>query len=325
MPLINWYPGHIAKAQNTLKEKLKLIDFVLELVDARVPSGSRFDVTRQLLGEKPRVLVFSKADLASPGRTRAWVKHYQAEGHAAVILNAQTGQGLNVLNKLLLAEAEKVTAKMVARGRLPRASRVMVVGLPNVGKSSLINKLAKKRTAKVGDKPGITRDVRWIRLGKQLELLDTPGIIPPKLDDQDLALKLAMIGSVSSEAYDPMLVAPAAIEVLLKHAPQLLAELPEPTVAGFAKKRGVILPGGGPDLAKAARMFMHDLRGGALGPITLDPPPGWLDELDDEVAAPEERTSAYDPNEPAGPDSEAGVLSEENWADPDGDEAGDEA
>ena len=273
MSLINWYPGHIAKAQNSLKEKLKLIDFVLELVDARVPSGSRFDVTRQLLGEKPRVLVFTKADLANAAHTRAWLKHYQAEGQATVILNAQTGQGLNLLQKLLLTEAEKVSAKMVARGRLPRASRVMVVGLPNVGKSSLINKLARKRTANVGDKPGITRNVRWIKLGKSLEMLDTPGIIPPKLDDQELALRLAMIGSVSTEAYDPMLVAPAAIALLAELAPHALAGLPEPTVEGYARKRGVILPGGTPDLPKASRMFLHDLRGGVLGPITLDPPP----------------------------------------------------
>lgn len=324
MPLINWYPGHIAKAQNSLKEKLKLIDFVLELVDARVPAGSRFDVTRQLLGDKPRVLVFTKADLASAVRTRAWLKHYQAEGQSAVILNAQTGQGLNLLNKLLLDEAAKVTAKMTARGRLPRASRVMVVGLPNVGKSSLINKLAKKRTAKVGDKPGVTRDVRWIRLGKMLELLDTPGIIPPKLDDQDLALKLAMIGSVSTEAYDPMIVAPAAIELLTRVAPQLLAELPEPSVAGFAKKRGVILPGGGPDLPKAARMFMHDLRGGALGPLTLDPPPGHLEELEDEAPVLVERSSA-DWDEPAGPVAPEGGLSEENWADEPGTDEGEDA
>lgn len=316
MPLINWYPGHIAKAQNSLKEKLKLIDFVLELVDARVPSGSRFDVTRQLLGEKPRVLVFTKADLANPGLTRAWLKHYQGEGQAAVILNAQTGQGLNILQKLLQVEADKVTAKMTKRGRLPRASRVMVVGLPNVGKSSLINKLARKRAVNVGDMPGITRNVRWIRLGKMLELLDTPGIIPPKLDNQDLALKLAMIGSVSTEAYDPMLVAPAAIELLLRIAPELLSELPEPTVAGFARKRGVILPGGGPDLAKASRMFMHDLRGGAMGTLTLDPAPSQIGLAPtlEEIHELEALDDALNTHEPAAPNAPDGGLSESNWA-----------
>lgn len=312
MSLINWYPGHIAKAQNSLKEKLKLIDFVLELVDARLPGGSRFDVTRQLLGDKPRVLVFTKADLANQARTRAWLKHYQDLGQPAVILNAQTGQGMPHLQKLLQAEADKVTRKMTARGRLPRASRVMVVGLPNVGKSSLINKLARRRTANVGDKPGVTRDVRWIKLGKMLELLDTPGIIPPKFEDQDLALKLAMIGSVSTEAYDPILVAPASMDVLQRLAPDTLAELPEPSIEGFARKRGIVQPGGGPDLAKAARMFMHDLRGGALGAVTLDPPPPRGDAPagaeDGEDLADDDVTDLEAPDDPAtdeGPVDEA--------------------
>jgi ribosome biogenesis GTPase A len=287
MSLINWYPGHIAKAQNSLKEKLKLIDFVIELVDARLPEGSRFDVTNVLLGEKPRLLVFTKADMAIHVRTRAWLAEYQGRGQPTVLINAQTGEGLTKLTKIMQVEADKVTAKMIARGRLPRASRVMVVGLPNVGKSSLINKVAKKRTAKVGDKPGITRDVRWIKLGKSLELLDTPGIIPPKFEDQELALRLAMIGAVSTEAYDPILVAPAAIEVLAHYAPETLSGLPEFTIAAYARKRGIVLPGNEPDILRASRMFLHDLRGGVLGRMTLDPFPGGV-EPTAELAAPED-------------------------------------
>jgi ribosome biogenesis GTPase A len=273
MSLINWYPGHIAKAQRELREKLKLTDFVLELVDARVPESSRFDVTRQLLGDRPRIVVFTKADLADPGSTQAWVRSFRAEGVACVVLNAQSGQGLVGLHKLMAEEAARVTARMKARGRLPRASRVMVVGLPNVGKSSLINRLAKKRAAKVGDKPGVTRDIRWIRLGATLELLDTPGIIPPKLDDQDLALKLAMTGAVSTEAYDPVLVAPAAIALLQQLAPAVLASWASPTVEEFARVRGILGAGGHLDEGRAARMFLQDLRTGDLGPVTLDAPP----------------------------------------------------
>lgn len=273
MSLINWYPGHIAKAQNTLKEQLKLIDFVLELVDARLPEGSRFDVTNRLLGNKPRVLVFTKGDMAMAGRVQAWLRHYRTQGLTAVSVNAQTGQGLNGLQKALAAEGEKVRARMTARGRLPRASRVMVVGLPNVGKSSLINKLAKQRRAKVGDKPGVTRAVSWIRLGQYLELMDTPGIIPPKLDDQRQALKLAMVGAVSTEAYDPVLVVPEVLHILADEAPALLEPYEEATLEAIAKKRGALLPGGHPDLERTARMFMHDLRTGALGPMTLDRPP----------------------------------------------------
>ena len=270
MPLINWYPGHIAKAQNVLKDKLKLIDFVLELVDARLPEGSRFDVTHQLLGQKPRVLVFTKADMARPELTQAWLHHYRRQGLPAISLNAQTGQGLPGLQKAMAAEGEKVRAKMIARGRLPRPSRVMVVGLPNVGKSSLINKLVKKRRAAVGDKPGVTRSTTWIRLGQTIELLDTPGIIPPKLDDQELALKLAMIGSVSTEAYDPILILPEVLRILADEAPHLLEPYEAATVEAIARKSGAMAIGGTPDLERAARTFMRDLRTGALGPMTLD-------------------------------------------------------
>ncbi|MEB3330693.1 MAG: ribosome biogenesis GTPase YlqF [Candidatus Sericytochromatia bacterium] len=273
MSLINWYPGHIAKAQRELREKLKLTDFVLELVDARVPASSRFDVTRQLLGERPRIVVVTKADLADPASTQAWLRTFRVDGVASVVLNAQSGQGLAGLHKLMGEEAARVSAKMKARGRLPRASRVMVVGLPNVGKSSLINRLAKKRAAQVGDKPGVTRDIRWIRLGSTLELLDTPGIIPPKLEDQELALKLAMTGAVSTEAYDPILVAPAALDLLQRLAPATLATWASPTVEEFARVRGIVGSGGHLDEGRAARMFLQDLRTGVLGPMTLDAPP----------------------------------------------------
>ncbi|MEB3197007.1 MAG: ribosome biogenesis GTPase YlqF [Candidatus Sericytochromatia bacterium] len=300
MSLINWYPGHIAKAQSTLRERLKLIDFVLELVDARLPASSRFDVTHQLLGEKPRLLVLTKVDLADPSRTQAWLQHYKREGLSVVVLNAQTGQGLAPLHAQMGAEAAKIDARMRQRGRLPRASRVMVVGLPNVGKSSLINRLARKRAAQVGDKPGVTRDVRWIRLGKSLELLDTPGIIPPKLEDQVLALKLAMVGSVSNESYDPALVAAEAIAMLQRLAPSLLADWTDPTIEGYARKRSIIGSGGASDLGRAARMFLQDLRTGQLGAFTLDelvrvggrpdpsstePPPEGLEPALDTLAA----------------------------------------
>ncbi|HEY9720483.1 MAG TPA: ribosome biogenesis GTPase YlqF [Oscillatoriaceae cyanobacterium] len=270
MALINWYPGHIAKAQNTLKEQLKLIDFVLELVDARLPGGGRFDQTNRLLGEKPRVLVFTKSDLALADRTQAWVQFYRSQGLHVVTLNAQTGQGMPGLHKALEAEAARIRQKMIARGRLPRASRVMVVGMPNVGKSSLINKLAKRKAAQVGNKPGVTKSVSWIRLGKEIELLDTPGIIPPKLEDQELAIKLALVGSVSTEAYDPILLVPEALRLLEKYAPQTIADFEDPSIEGIARQRGFLRPGGELDLERTARELLHDIRTGALGPMSLD-------------------------------------------------------
>ncbi|MFP5502763.1 MAG: ribosome biogenesis GTPase YlqF, partial [Candidatus Sericytochromatia bacterium] len=268
------------------------IDFVLELVDARVPASSRFDVTRQLLGDKPRILVFTKTDLAMPDRTQAWARHYRQEGLAVVTLNAQTGQGMSTLQQVMQVESDKVSGKMIARGRLPRASRVMVVGLPNVGKSSLINKLARKKTVGVGDKPGVTRNVRWIRLGKSVELMDTPGIIPPRFEDQELALKLALVGSVSTESYDPILVAPAAIEMLTAYAPQTLEKFEEKTIEGIGKARGFLRPGGEVDMERTVRTFLRDMRTGALGPLTLDLPPGEFDPLAAEEVALDEAPDA---------------------------------
>jgi ribosome biogenesis GTPase A len=269
--LINWYPGHIAKAQNTLKEQLKLIDFVLELVDARLPSSGRFDVTNSLLRDKPRILVFTKSDMADKSRVQAWMQYYRNQGHTVVAINAQTGQGMPGLQKAMQVEHDKVKAKMVARGRLPRASRVMVVGQPNVGKSSLINKLAKKRTVEVGNKPGVTKGVRWIRLGKDVELMDTPGIIPAKLENQELALKLALVGSVSTEAYDPILVVPEALKLLETYAPQTLAKFPEEhSLEAIGRQRGYLIAGGEVNMERTARTLMQDIRDGSLGPMTLD-------------------------------------------------------
>lgn len=268
--LINWYPGHIAKAQNTLKEQLKLIDFVLELVDARLPSSGRFDVTNTLLRDKPRILVFTKSDMADKSRVQAWMQYYRNQGHTVVAINAQTGQGMPGLQKAMQVEHDKVKQKMISRGRLPRPSRVMVVGQPNVGKSSLINKLAKKRTVDVGNKPGVTKGVRWIRLGKDLELMDTPGIIPAKLENQELALKLALVGSVSTEAYDPILVAPEAVKVLQAYAPKTLDKYPDLTLEGIGRQRGWLMVGGGVNLERTARSLMQEIREGDLGPMTLD-------------------------------------------------------
>jgi ribosome biogenesis GTPase A len=286
-PLIQWFPGHIAKAQRELRERLGVVDVVLELVDARIPASSRFAETRALIAQKPSILVLTKTDLAEPAKTKAWLEVFAAQGVRAIALNAQKGQGFEALHAALAERTEAVHAKMRARGRNPRPVRVMVVGLPNVGKSSLINRLAKRRAAVAGDKPGVTRAPSWIRLGKNLELLDTPGIIPPKLEDPIGALRLAMTGSVSSEAYDPVEVARYGIAMLKEVSPGVLKAFggPEASLEAFARARGLIREGDQPDIERASRTFIHDLRGGALGPVTLDPPPEALSvtELDDDV------------------------------------------
>ena len=285
-PIIQWFPGHIAKAQRVLKERLTVVDFVLELVDARIPQSSRFEETRQLISQKPSILVLTKTDLAEPKKTKEWLDYFKAQGMTAIALNAQKGQGFEALHAAIAKQTEAVHAKMRARGRNPRAARVMVVGLPNVGKSSLINRLAKKRAAVAGDKPGVTRAPSWIRLGKNLELLDTPGIIPPKLEDPIGALRLAMTGSVSSEAYDPMEVANYGIAMLKEVSPGVLSKFggQDATLEAFARMRGLLKTGDQPDLERASRTFLHDLRGGGLGLVTLDPLPEMVtvEELSEE-------------------------------------------
>lgn len=273
-PTVQWFPGHIAKARRELRERLAVIDFVLELADARIPLSSRFSQTAELVGTKPILLVLTKADLADPARTRAWVKAYRGVGLPVVAVDARRGEGMKALHAEIATLQQVVQARMRARGRLARAARIMVVGLPNVGKSSLINRLTGGGRAKTGDKPGITRAAAWIRLGKDLELLDTPGIIPPKLEDPIVALKLAMIGGVGSEAYDPVEVARFAFPLLGELAPETVAPFgPEPSIESYGRARGALKQGDRVDPERAARSFLHALRGGDLGPMTLDWPP----------------------------------------------------
>ncbi|HEY9856579.1 MAG TPA: ribosome biogenesis GTPase YlqF [Stenomitos sp.] len=273
-PTIQWFPGHIAKAQRELKERLKIIDFVLELVDARIPESSRFGQTTEIFQHKPVIVVFTKSDLADPERTKAWIQRLRSKGIRAVALNAHSGEGISALKQEITRLNADVQAKMKARGRLPRPARVMVVGLPNVGKSSLINRITRSGKAKTGDKPGVTRAPSWIRIGKDLELMDTPGIIPPKLEDPIVALKLAITGAVSTEAYDPAEVARFAIGMLQEFAPDTLTSFgPAVDLEVIGKKRGILKPGGHIDPERTARNFLADLRTGALGPMTLDVPP----------------------------------------------------
>lgn len=273
-PRIQWFPGHIAKARRELKEKLAIIDFTLELVDARLPQSSRFGQTAELIKGKPSIVVLTKTDLADPARTQAWIKALRAAGQAAVAVNSLQGEGLSNLKQEIAKLTAVVQDRMKARGRLPRPARIMVVGLPNVGKSSLINRLTRTGRAKTGDKPGVTRAAAWIRIGRDLELLDTPGIIPPKLEDPIAALKLAMTGAVSTEAYDAMEVARFALLMLQEHAPTVLDPFgPEPDLARIARVRGWLKTGDQPDLERASRSFLAELRHGALGRVTLDEPP----------------------------------------------------
>ncbi|MEB3297904.1 MAG: ribosome biogenesis GTPase YlqF [Candidatus Sericytochromatia bacterium] len=268
LPKVQWYPGHIAKAQKTLAERLALVDAVIEVADARIPDSSRFREARRYVGQKPHLLVYTKADLADPLLTRAWAAY-----HKALLVDGRSGKGLPALKQRLAKEKAAIDARMARRGRLPRPLRVMVLGLPNVGKSSLINRLAGARKAQVGDKPGVTRAPGWIKLGRDLELLDTPGLVPPRLDDAGIAFRLALVGAIPLEAMDPLEVAKAAVHWLPRKCPAAHAAAGHPAdLEALALARGWRGPGG-PDMERAGRAFLNELREGAYGQISWDGDP----------------------------------------------------
>ncbi len=279
---INWFPGHMAKAHRTIREHLKLVDVVVELLDARIPYSSANPLIKEVLEGKPRIVALNKADLAEAHWTKAWIEHFRAEGVKAVPLEALGGKGAKHLVALLEQAGSDKIAKMTAKGLRPRAVRAMILGIPNVGKSSLINCLLGTSTVRTADKPGVTRGKQWIKVGKNLELLDTPGVLWPKLEEQEVALKLAMTGAIKDEVYDLeqaivqflALLRPAYEDRLVERY-KLEKPLPEENIHFLERigaKRGCLRSGGVVDCEKAMRLLLNEFRGGKLGPITLDYP-----------------------------------------------------
>ncbi|MBR6710495.1 MAG: ribosome biogenesis GTPase YlqF, partial [Selenomonadaceae bacterium] len=224
LPSLQWFPGHMKKAQRLIEENLKLVDVAAELLDARIPVSSANPMLQEILAGKPRVVVLGKSDLADPAMTKAWIRHYRAQGIPAVAVDAVQGKGTKQLVKLIEELARPKTEKLVSQGARPRAARVMILGIPNVGKSSLINRLAGAARTKTEDKPGVTRAKQWIRLGKNLELLDTPGILWPKFEDPLVGLKLAFTGAIKDEIYDLEQVSCLLLEALAVQHPEHLKE-----------------------------------------------------------------------------------------------------
>lgn len=279
---INWFPGHMAKAHRTIREHLKLVDVVVELLDARIPYSSANPLIKEVLEGKPRVVALNKADLAEPELTKAWIEQFKAQGVKAVPLEAVGGKGAKHLVALLEQAGSEKIAKMVAKGLRPRAVRAMILGIPNVGKSSLINCLLGTSTVRTADKPGVTRGKQWIKVGRNLELLDTPGVLWPKLEEQEVALKLAMTGAIKDEVYD---LEQAIVQFLALLRPRyagrlierykLETPLPEENIHLLEKigaKRGCLRSGGVVDCEKAMRLILNEFRSGKLGQITLDYP-----------------------------------------------------
>lgn len=283
LPIIQWYPGHMKKARELVEENLKLVDVVVELLDARIPAASANPMLREIIGDKPRVVALNKKDLADEKMTKRWLEHFRDEKLLAVALDSVTGKGMRELLSLIEKAAKYRTEKLVSKGVAARKARVMVLGIPNVGKSSLINRLAGAAKAKTADKPGVTRAKQWIRIGADVDLLDTPGILWPKFEDPEVGLRLAFTGAVNDEIYDMENVAHLLLAALRRDHPERLQErfkfkeeLPETTEAlmdAIGRKRGCLLKGGRIDLEKVQHILLSEFRMGKFGKISLDEPP----------------------------------------------------
>lgn len=276
---LQWFPGHMKKAERLVEENLKLVDIVIEVLDARIPFSSQNKNLQKLLGEKTKLIALTKSDLASSEDTKLWLKKFRDDEISAVAVDTLQGTGIKKLISEAKTLAEKNTHKLVKYGAKPRAARAMVIGIPNAGKSSLINRLAGENHTKIENKPGITRAKQWIKISEGLQLLDMPGILPPKFEDQEIAVKLAWTYAISDEIHDLEPITYLLLETLAKKNPAGLcerykiSELPtngQEILEKIGFKRGCIRKGGLLDVDKTVKMILSEFRAGKLGRITLD-------------------------------------------------------
>lgn len=275
MEHINWYPGHMKKTRELIAENLKMVDIVIEVIDARIPVSSRNPIIDELVKNKRRLIVLNKSDLSDTAANEAWAEHFKKQGNLVLSMNCMTGSGVGQLYKLLSRLQDEKN-----EGQLRKKSlRMMIVGVPNVGKSSLINRMTGKKSAKTGDRPGVTKGKQWLGLENGMQLLDTPGILWPKFEDPKVGLNLAFCGSIKDEILDTASLALELIKVLQRDYPQLLKErykldeLDEDALVNMeaiAAKRGFILPGKRIDYERCARTLLDEFRSGKIGNITLE-------------------------------------------------------
>ena len=277
---IQWYPGHMTKARRAMKEDIKLVDLIIELVDARAPLSSRNPDIDEMGKGKARLILLNKADLADEAGNVAWASYFEEKGFQVMKIDARQKAGLKQIHQIIRTACQEKIERDRRRGILNRPIRAMVVGIPNVGKSTFINSLAGKAAAKTGNKPGVTKGNQWIRLNKQVELLDTPGILWPKFEDQSVGLKLAFLGSINDEILNKDEIAVGLCAHLTKFYPGFLAKRygcgEEAGASGLleqiAVRRSCLMKGGGYDISRAASLLLDDFRGGKLGRITLEFP-----------------------------------------------------
>lgn len=291
MTNINWFPGHMVKTRRQITENLKLCDAVIEIRDARIVKSSANPAVDKILGDKPRVILLNKADLAEDKVTRQWKKELANDTTAILEVNSLTGHGLNKIKPALEELLKEKIERMAGKGLKQYFMRVMVVGIPNVGKSSFINRMAKNAIAKVGDRPGVTKNKQWIKTGQGIELLDTPGILWPKFEDEEVGLNLAFTGAIKDEVVDIETLALRLIERLSIHYSDRLEERYKvevtenglETMEAIAMKRGYLMKGREPDWTRTAVMLLDEYRGGKLGRISLEWPGSDLVDQDPEI------------------------------------------
>ena len=278
---INWYPGHMRKTQREIKENLKLVDAVIEIRDARIPKSSANPDIEKLLEGKPRIILLNKSDLTDASVTKQWIKYLTKEDVRVLEVNCLKGDGLNNIKPALLTLLKEKHDRLKKRGMDNITTRVMVVGIPNVGKSTFINKMARNNIAKTGDKPGVTKSKQWIKTAIGIELLDTPGVLWPRFEDDETALNLAFTGAIKDEIMDIEELAlnlverlQKSYEVKLKERYKLIEvfENPGDTLDAIAKKRGTIISGGEIDYNRIAVILLDEFRGGKIGNISLERP-----------------------------------------------------
>ena len=289
--VINWYPGHMAKTKRQISEDLRLVDIVVEILDSRIPISSRNPDIEELIKNKNRLIILNKYDLAEENENKKWVKAFEDQEIAAVLVNSSTGEGVNQAIKRIEDLYKEKQQKYEGKGRIGKSVRVMIIGIPNVGKSSFINRVTKKNSAQVGNRPGVTRQKQWIRINGNIELLDTPGVLWPKFESEEVALNLAFTGTIKDEVIETLEIGFNLLKVLISKYKKMLIErykLDEYEVESILKKeieenekilelmhlvgknRGILKSGGEIDEEKTAKIILEDFRSGKIGRITLE-------------------------------------------------------
>ncbi|NMA49263.1 MAG: ribosome biogenesis GTPase YlqF [Tissierellia bacterium] len=278
---INWYPGHMKKTRESIQSNLVLIDIVFELLDARIPYSSRNPVIDELVASKPRIVILNKEDLADRKASKLWQEYFIDQGLDSVLVNSQSGKGLDTLISTTKEIMDKKRINNKKKGIINQPIRAMILGIPNVGKSTIINSLVKKKSAKTGNRPGITKTTQWIKSKGDILLLDTPGILWPKFEDKQVGINLAFTGAIKDEILDTETLALKLIQKLLSINPKLIQErykiqvlnkTPLEVMEEIAFKRGALLKRGEPDYEKTSRIILEEFRKGIIGRLSLEYP-----------------------------------------------------